>query len=331
MGPKVNCLLTVVQIARRTCASMRGFYITLLTGISHSARSLAHGVLVPLAAELGFHMGATGREPLNNQPYFRMERLDDGTPVHEKSRPAFNLMMALIEELSAITSQNELYGILLAFLRVRAAYQITYTIPESEVNVAPNELVRIIAKFVRDSSENGKRAQAVVAGLFDVFSGPECVESGRIHDPSRDYPGDVCIRASRDEKGEEKNVFVKAVEVRDKPVAMSDIQIFGKRCADMGVREAAVVMVSDQQERLDGDMLSVWAAGFGIGLTAFHGWPEFVDQVLFWSEEPKPLASAKAVRFIYERLVAVEVSAEGLDFWTRLTLRRSDQFSGQAT
>jgi hypothetical protein len=43
---------------------------------------LCHSVLVPLSAELGFSLGVTGREPLNNQPYFRMTRLDDGTPVH---------------------------------------------------------------------------------------------------------------------------------------------------------------------------------------------------------------------------------------------------------
>src|SRR5690348_11505845 len=46
-----------------------------------SARTLCHSVFVPLAAELGISLGATGREPLNNQPYFRMTRLGDGTPI----------------------------------------------------------------------------------------------------------------------------------------------------------------------------------------------------------------------------------------------------------
>ena len=31
-----------------------------------SARTLCHGVFVPLAAELGINLGVTGREPLNN-------------------------------------------------------------------------------------------------------------------------------------------------------------------------------------------------------------------------------------------------------------------------
>jgi hypothetical protein len=36
-----------------------------------SARALAENVLVPLSAELGISLGVTGRQPLNNQPYFR--------------------------------------------------------------------------------------------------------------------------------------------------------------------------------------------------------------------------------------------------------------------
>ncbi len=44
-------------------------------------------------------------------------------------------------------------------------------------------------------------------------------------------------------------------EVPDKPVSVSDVRIFGKTCIDMGVREAAVVMVSDRQEAPD---VGVW-------------------------------------------------------------------------
>ena len=33
-----------------------------------SARTLSENVLVPLSAELGFSIGVTGRQPLNNQP-----------------------------------------------------------------------------------------------------------------------------------------------------------------------------------------------------------------------------------------------------------------------
>ena len=49
-------------------------------------------------------------------------------------------------------------------------------------------LVRAIVALVQTESESGRRAQAVVAGLMDVFAGPERVESGPVKDPSRVPP-----------------------------------------------------------------------------------------------------------------------------------------------
>ena len=90
---------------------------------------------------------------------------------------------------------------------------------------------------MQEGSEGGRLAQAVVAGLMDTFAGPERVESGRVNDPSRRHPGDVCVRAV------DADVWEKAFEIRDKPVSMSDVQIFGDKCVSMGAREAAVVAV----------------------------------------------------------------------------------------
>jgi hypothetical protein len=111
----------------------------------------------------------------------------------------------------------------------------------------------------------------------------------------------------------------KAFEVRDKPVAVSDMQIFGKKCVDMQVLEAAVVMVNDRQPTLNAAQLAQWAAGFGLGLTLFHGWPEFVEQVLFWSALPKFVGANQAVAFIHQRLIAVEAAPQSIALWSRLT------------
>jgi hypothetical protein len=97
------------------------------------------------------------------------------------------------------------------------------------------------------------------------------------------------------------------------------VQIFGKKCVDMAVREAALVMVNERQECLDEPALTRWANGFGIGLTLFHGWSEFIDQALFWSGEPKPVAANRAVGFIHQRLVTVEASPAAVSFWQSLT------------
>lgn len=278
-----------------------------------SARSLCHRVIVPLAAELGFSIGVTGREPLNNQPYFRMTRLDDGTPVHAGARAAFDHMVGLVRELQELEDEAPAREALRAFIAVRRRYQPRYVDHDNGASLTPDRLAAMIRRLVTENSEGGRRAQAVVAGLMDVVAGPDRVESGRINDPSRRHPGDVCVRSAAD-----PNVWEKAFEVRDKPVSLHDAQIFGKKCVDMGVREAAIVMASDRQEPLDAAALARWADQFGVGLTLFLGWEDLVAQALFWSGEAKPVAASRAADRIHRRLIGVEASPAAVSLWQSL-------------
>lgn len=281
---------------------------------AYSARSLCHGVLVPLSADLGFHIGVTGREPLNNQPYFRMTHLGDQTPVHSMSAVAFAFMLDLVGELQQMESEKQARAALRAFISVRLRYQPRYGISSAAITVKPETLASVIFTFVQENSESGRRAQAAVAGLMDAAVGPERVESGRINDPSRDFPGDVCIR-----NDQQRDVWEKAFEVRDKPVSVGDVQIFGQKCVDMGVREVALVMLSPQQAPLDTIHLDDWAYGLGIGLTLFYGLEDIVGQALFWSGLPKPEAAVRAVGHITQRLIAIEASEEGVELWHTVT------------
>lgn len=280
---------------------------------AYSARSLCHGVLVPLAAELGIDLGVTGREPLNNQPYFRMNTLGDDTPIHQKGKAAFDLMLELVGEISNLKSTSSAQKALAAFIFVRLKYQKKYTSTDNTITITPASLCNCIIELVLKDSEGGKVAQAVVAGLADVFAGEGRVDSGRINDPSRHYPGDVCIRSSKN-----KTEIEKAFEVRDKPVRLSDVHIFGKKCASMNVREAAVVMVAALQEKIDPAIVTEWASNLGIGMTLFHGWSDFVEQVLFWSESSKPEAAIQAARQIEKRLKQVEASEKAVSHWQTL-------------
>lgn len=282
-------------------------------GEAYCARNLCEQVLVPLAAEIGIHLGVTGRQPLNNQPYFRINRLGDKTSVRKGgATAAFNYAVELVYLLQAMTDTAEARKALRAFIAVRREFQPRYTSDEGALTVTPESLAHCIEALVSEDSEGGKRAQAAVAGLFDVFAGDDRVKSGRINDPSRKYPGDVCI-------GTPEEGWEKAVEVRDKPVSLSDVHIFGKKCVDMGVREAAVVMVSPNQLHLDDEALASWAAGYGIGLTLFYGWPTFVEQSLFWAPTSKPQAAFAAVGRIEARLIAVEAAPEAVTRWQALT------------
>lgn len=284
---------------------------------AYSARTLCHSILVPLAAELGISIGVTGREPLNNQPYFRMTSLGDKTPIHSGGRPAFDKMMEIIANLSQIDNQIEALQPLRAFIFVRRQYFRQYEKNNLSVSIVPYELSSLIEKFVHENSEGGRLAQAVVAGLIDVFAGFERVDCGRINDPSRKYPGDVCIR-----NAENPDIIEKTFEVRDKPVAESDIYIFGLKCVDMKIQEAAVVMVSSGQSALDTKKISEWAGDLGLGMTLFHNWHDFVDQVLFWSASPKQIAAAYAAERIEIRLISVEASSGAVTTWQNLVRKK---------
>ena len=278
---------------------------------AYSARTLCHNVIVPLAAELGVNIGVNGREPLNNQPYFRMTHLGDGTPIHPRAKPAFDYMLGLVNELQDRSSEYARRA-LRAFIAVRRRHQTVYARSEGAIAVSWATLASTIAWFVAENSEGGRRAQAVVAGLFDVFAGPEWVESGRINDPSRHYPGDVAVRSR-------SGGWEKVVEVRDKHVADSDVYIFGRSCLVKGVREAAVVLAAPYQPRLNDSAICLWATRSGLGLTLFYGWDTFVEQVLYWSGMPKPDAAQFAVERIEARLIGVQASVDSVATWHRIT------------
>ncbi len=280
---------------------------------AYSARNLCHAVLVPMAVDLGFSLGVTGREPLNNQPYFRIIRVGDGTPVRNNARPAFDYLLELLDDLGGC-SKEEASEALAAFVAERRLHRVRYDDPDAATPVSLEQFLNAVRAFVDAASEGGRRAQAVVAGLMDAFAGPDRVVTGRINDPSRRHPGDVCVRADGPEA-----LWERALEVRDKPVALSDIQLFANKCIAAGVREAAVVAVAAGQSAIDRRRLAEWSVELGIGVTVFIGWAEIVEQTMFWADEPTPEAARHAVGHVYNRLIEVEATGQAVALWSRLT------------
>ncbi|AXE66499.1 hypothetical protein BBF93_16385 [Hyphomonas sp. CACIAM 19H1] len=279
---------------------------------AYPARSLAQHVLVPVATKIGIHLGVTGREPLNNQPYFRMKRLDDGTPIRASSEPPFKFMRGLIDELQNMPSED-VAAALRAFIVVRQQYANQYTKFSGDISVTLEEFPGMISRFVAADSESGRRAQAVAAGLMDLVEGPDRVVAGRVNDPSRKHPGDVCITDA-----DQPEVFLKAIEVRDKPVTTSDAIVFADKCQKHGVADVAILMVSPKQDSLDHSELTAWATSRGIAFRFFYGWEQIVREALFWSDLSMRPSVAAAALFIEARLSEVEVSTEGYELWKEL-------------
>jgi SacI-like restriction endonuclease len=281
---------------------------------AYSARGLCHNVLVPNAPEIDINLGVTGKEPLNNQPYFRVQRVSRDMPVRGPVRPVIEMLCGILDKLETLTTEAEARQALRAFIAIRKRYGQRYA-PLTRITAAmtTEELLAAINSFVGETSEGGRRAQAVVAALMDVFAGSERVHVGRINDPSRTVPGDVAVRL-RDAPVRWERVF----EVRDKPVSREDLLLFITKCRAAGISEIAVVAVASAQEEIPLTEARAWAIERGMTLSVFRTWDELVRQALYWGPTPQIEALARCPAVIYERLVGLEVSPAGVSAWLDL-------------
>jgi SacI restriction endonuclease len=281
---------------------------------AYSARSLAHGVLVPFAPQLGINLGVTGREPLNNQPYFRIMRVSRDIPIHGNAKPALEALCDLLEIADTFKSTDKAKKALRAFIFVRRKYVPSYNaLSDISEGLTPRRLVDAIETFVTGDSEGGKRAQAVAAGFLDMFAGKERVETSRINDPDRHLPGDVGVRDV-----ESPESWEKMFEVRDKPVTSADLYHFAQKAVDAEVKEAAFLAVAGNQKDIDLDAAIEWAIARGVSLSFFRGWRAFAEQILFWGRMSQPKAAKEVAEHTYRRIVELEVSQTGAALWLEL-------------
>ncbi|MET4676310.1 MULTISPECIES: restriction endonuclease, SacI family [unclassified Luteibacter] len=279
---------------------------------AYSARSLAKEVLVPRAMAAGVDLGVTGREPLNNQPYFRLDVVDDAAPVHGNAKEAFRLVLEMLREMERFSLKEDAMRALAAFIKVRRRFVPVYPeLPAESMTIKPEALLQVVVTFVDEDSEGGRRAQAVVAGLLDVVFGPARVLSGRINDPSRKFPGDVIVRSVSGKTIE------KSIEVRDKPVTSADIANFVRRVAEKGVVDAAVVAVATRQRSVDLTSLG-FTDGSLFGAHVFWSWASLLTQVLFWAPATQLAATTQAAAYVVARLQEIEARVDSVQRWIDL-------------
>lgn len=271
---------------------------------AYSARTLGHTVLAAHALRLGIDLGVSGREPLNNQPFLREPRVTRELP--SKAPEALNLLVDCLEDLNRVKTKKAARLILRAFLRARLKEKHEF---EFEALISLVGFAAKVEAFVLEQSEHGKRAQAVVAGLLDVLA-PERVRTGRIHDPDRNFPGDVIVLSDDHEIG----VLV-SLEVRDKPVDATDLYHVAQKALDHKVTKAVCVAVHPKQKELDSAKVVSWAQERGLLLLLYFDWASFLGNVLLWSSLPFEAATRQAYRAILHRLQEVEASREAIESW----------------
>ena len=140
-----------------------------------------------------YHLGAEGRWPLNNRPFLGgPARIDEFTKISGKARPAYEAFLDALRDLNRLDRPETLTA-LAAFLRVRMAVQeaereAVRTARRMESDLALEDLVGIVDRFVRVAPEGGRRAQALAAAVLDCAF--DDVELQAINSP---HPGDVRV------------------------------------------------------------------------------------------------------------------------------------------
>jgi hypothetical protein len=276
---------------------------------AYSARALCKDVLVPCAVEAGVHIGTTGREPLNNQPFFRHECVGPEMRVRPSVRPHLNYLCECLAAMEKLDRPQALKA-LAAFLRVRLQQGPATAAPlrvERTLGVA--ELIAAVSRFISEDPENGKRGQALVAAALDLVF--QDVRTTRVYDPSRHWPGDVVVF--------EDSAMTLSVEVKQRPATVTEIIQFAARCAEMGVHRAIAAMLHPEQPLLEIDELreEAWRR-HAVHLSVLEGAAATLVSSLTWTRQPLWAALGAFPQLMASRLQELEASADGQAQWASL-------------
>lgn len=271
---------------------------------AYSARSLCHGVLVPASRDYGFDLGATGREPLNNQPFFRYERIDKMERVRDQA--GLRVLLKALRKVGRLDADKAAIA-LASFIRVRtevADQKRRATLRDVDLGV--RQAIDGAAAFLAEESEGGKRGQAFVAGMLDLVFGD--VRMGRINDPSRRLVGDVQAMGGIQ--------VLLAVEVRQKLVTDGDALAFARIASASGVANAAVAALSPEQPELDVVALRDEAEEqHAVLLTVVQSAGELISAALLWGNERTDSALRALPQSVADRLHEIEASERSITRW----------------
>lgn len=283
-----------------------------ISSVGYSARSLCQHVLAENSLALSIDLGVSGREPLNNQPFFAEDRITDRLPVKPTQLPALTALLSALEALSKLSTKDA-SAALRAFISTRRIQRHVWVIDDNaDHGLKLNEYAQKLAEFVSENSEGGKRAQAGVAGVLDACFGRSRVECGRVNDPDRKFPNDVVVTNSRDE-------FVFSLEVRDKRMSRGDSLRAVIKSAECNVPSVGIVAVKDQGDSPDVSDAEKEARKTGVQLHVYVGFPQLVSDAALWSGQKPSDYIAEALSSTLVRLEQLEVSGEAIEQWAAIS------------
>lgn len=285
--------------------------LTVKSGVAPTAYSMrgVAGVLAERASHYGYHLGVTGPEPLNNQPWFGGTRIDRFTRVRADVRPFQRDMVRYLRDLNPL-NEDEATLALAAFLRLRLQYakdkaeRATIFVAEREWHF--DAVVDLTTGFVSEDPEGGRRGQALVAGLLDCVY--DEVKLAAINDP-RALDVATVVDGQLD----------LAIEVKQKPVAEGTALHLAEEARAAGADKALLVAIATDQSPLDRESARLQAAErFEVLLGIVESVPELFAYVTLWSGCPVRDIAAEFPAAYARRMEEHGVSDEARSYWADL-------------
>jgi hypothetical protein len=146
--------LGTALLAKATNLRIDPFAVKVRAGTpgAYSARALAQHVLAAHAPRLGIDIGVTGREPLNNQPFFRIDsvsREELKVIVVPAARHGVDILCDALERLARVTTEKEARLALRSYLRVRRRVEQRYGTSSFRNPTSTTLLERLSARACR--------------------------------------------------------------------------------------------------------------------------------------------------------------------------------------
>lgn len=273
-----------------------------------SLRSLGHSVLVPMSRELNFSLRVTGREPLNNQPFYRYDHIKDIKRVGN-TQDLDRYKEILYHELAPLNSA-EARRALAAFIYVGIREQKkSDAIAQASGGLTRSQIIQGINELLLIPGAGPSLVQALGAILVGRVS--PTVVTRRVHDPSRDFPGDV-------QGLESSGSPTVALEARNKQVSESDASIFAAECAQSQISKAIILEITGKPSRLLSSRVApkIWQR-FNVSLIVIDNLNDYLTlSSVLGTEEPRLFYEGFA-EDLSGRLAEVDAPAEARMKWAR--------------
>jgi hypothetical protein len=264
-----------------------------------------------------FHMGATGRWPLNNSPFLRgPARIDEVTKVSKRARPSYELFLDSLLDINRMDerSAREAFA---AWLRVRMrAREVELADAQRSLALStgldPSDLFEITEIFVREDPEGGKRGQAFVAAVLDCAFDEVSLQS--INHPR---PGDVKVLRG--------GSVVWVLEVKQVAVEEQAALDLAREAREVSASLAMLAVIADHHQPLDRERIRRQALkDYRVMLEVTESARELISTVCVFSTTTIEQIVERFPGRYAERMREHEVSPRGRQRWADLVAARRD-------